>query len=109
VGEQTNPVDQRKFPRKTLDVMVNYKKMHYARSKDISKGGICLIVDEQLESAGYLNLVFFLPNKEEIKALGKIKWCKKISESYFECGVEFFQLNDLETKKIESYLEESIS
>jgi hypothetical protein len=102
------PDDKRKYPRKSLDVLVNYKKTHIARSKDISQGGICLISDEALEVGAFLNLVFYLPNKEEIQALGKIKWSKKASETLFESGVEFWQLDDSQTKRIDSYLASEI-
>jgi hypothetical protein len=104
-GDQS---EKRKHPRKSLDVMVNFKKTHIARSKDISEGGICLICDEALEIGAFLNLVFYLPNKEEVKTIGKIKWSKKASESYFEYGIEFWQLTDHEQTKICNYLDSEI-
>jgi hypothetical protein len=108
VDAPTDQTEKRKSPRKSLDVMFNFKKSHFARSKDISKGGICLICDEVLETGAFLSLVFNLPNNEEIKTFGKIKWSRKASASYYEYGVEFWQLEAIEMNKINSYLDGDI-
>jgi hypothetical protein len=104
--EQT--IENRRHPRKSLDVLVNYKKTQIARSKDISQGGIGLICDEALPVGTFLNLVFFLPNKEEIKTIGKVKWTRKASASYWESGIEFWQLDDSIKDKLLAFLQDDI-
>ena len=84
--------DGRKFPRISLDVLVNYETNAIAHTKDMSEGGVCLITDKKMTVGKMLSLGFYLPNNVEIKAIGKVCWCRPASENLMESGVEFWDI-----------------
>jgi Tfp pilus assembly protein PilZ len=97
----------RKFPRKSLDVVVNCSDNAIARAKDLSKGGIGLITEKPLQAGSFIKLQFVLPNTtEKIGVFGKVVWCKLVSPHLYESGVEFWQIDDLVMNILDKYLEE---
>ena len=102
-------IDQRRAPRLPLDVRVNYSFDAIAHSKDISEGGICLITEEELAAGKMLNIQFILPeNERKIQAIGKIMWCRKATEHYYESGIEFWDIADKDKEAIKRYLDGKI-
>lgn len=79
--------------------------------KDISKGGICLILYEEVKSLDVLDLKISLPDeKNPINAIGRVCWVKEIvvsrkpKKSRFEVGVEFIEIDKEDRKKIANYI-----
>jgi len=100
-------VEQRRFPRLPLDVEVDFKDRAIARSKNISKEGICLVSEDRLEEGKILNLRFFLPDTvEPIHAYAKVMWVRDASEHYCEVGLKFWDINEQDEKRLNGYFEE---
>lgn len=96
--------DKRKSPRLPLDVQVNYQGNAFAKSKDISSGGICLITDEALEEKKIYTLVFSFPGEaERLECFGKVAWTKQASEHMYESGLSFWDIGKDLQKKIDGY------
>ena len=58
ISDMTQGEEKREFPRLPLDVRVNFMENAFAKSKDISSGGICLISEEALEDGKIYKLSF---------------------------------------------------
>lgn len=96
--------DKRQFPRLPLDVQVNYKENAFAKSKDISSGGICLITEESLEKGKIYKLSFAFPGESDrLECLGKVQWSKPASEHMHEAGLSFWNIEEPLQKKINKY------
>ncbi|MEI8349270.1 MAG: PilZ domain-containing protein [Candidatus Omnitrophota bacterium] len=110
--------NRRKFPRvNTAKMMVSWRKVkaydNLNETKDISGGGICLMVDgEGLVSVGdILQLEFSLPLGKTIYSKGKAVWLDKFTiigdlkeETRYEVGVEFLDINDKDRAAIEQFV-----
>ncbi len=103
--------DQRKSPRRSLDVKVNFAFdaiAHTAQSKDISKGGICLITDKPLEEGKMLSLRFTIPGSDEpVDLHGKVMWSRPSGEYHHENGMSFWRVDSDTEQKLVEYLQES--
>ena len=110
--------ERRRFPRLTMDTEIEYSildragKEHYTTgSKNISSGGLCIIVIERLEYGAVLNLKFSLPDlKKIINAKGKVAWVKELrigtkrAGDFYEAGIEFMEINKSDRDKIKDYV-----
>ena len=97
--------DKRRSPRVPLDVHVNFAFDAIAHTKDISEGGVCIISESKLEVGKFLNLVFRLPDRDlDVQVIGKIMWSKQSSQSYFENGVQFWDISKEAQREIAQYL-----
>ncbi len=79
-------------------------------SKNISKGGICLIVYEEFKKDDLLDLkICFTGAKTPIKAVARVVWVSeftigdKIGKRY-DMGIEFVKISDSDRGKIEQYV-----
>lgn len=94
----------RKSPRLPLDVDVDYKGRAMARSKNISREGICLISEDEPEAGRILNLQFHLPGQEEpVSAYAKVMWVNQPSEHLYEYGLKFWDIDGDDEKKLTAY------
>lgn len=100
--------EKRQHPRASIDVKVNYANKAIAYTKNISEGGICIITEKPLEPTEIVNLVFTLPNGDQIKTYGKTIWRKKSTEHLYENGLEFWELNDINKNRILAYLDSTV-
>ncbi len=81
--------ERRDFPRLTVSVDIEYLilneiKAQQSLSKNISAGGICLIVYEKIAIGSILLLKFRFPNdNQEVQAKGRVVW-----SSYFTIGAD---------------------
>jgi c-di-GMP-binding flagellar brake protein YcgR len=111
------PEDKRRFIRLNALVDVVYHKISpqekekISLTKNISKGGICLIAYEELKKSDMLDLKIFLPeDKKPIHAIGKIVWSKSFiigdisSGKRFDLGIEFIDITEEEANKINKYV-----
>jgi len=114
-------IERRKYPRLNVDVDVEYAilttlspedkdSQSTTQTKNISAGGICIIVYEDLPVGSLLHLKIFLPDSfEAIEAKGKIVWKSEMFmssdlRSRYEVGVEFVEINEEDRDRIYKYV-----
>jgi len=113
----TEQLERRKFPRLFALVDVFYEKEppqekeKLTLTKNISKGGICLIAYEELKKDEILNLKIYLPDEElPVVAKGRVAWAKEfiigdyLTGRRFDVGIEFIEINDSDLEKINRYI-----
>ena len=109
--------ERRKFPRLNLAVDINYSLLQKepsleveVQSKNISAGGICLIVYEKLKIGDSLVLVINLPDGEHpIQVKGIIKWIGEFilsadNKNSWDVGVEFKGIKEADREKLSKYV-----
>jgi Tfp pilus assembly protein PilZ len=100
--------EQRRYPRRSLDVKVNCDFNAFAHAKDISFGGICLITDQQLQENKMYSLQFHLPEDAEPMQLnGKVMWARPSGEHHFETGMSFWRVDAETEQRLIDYLKQS--
>ena len=112
--------ERRKFARLKTSVDVKYTVIGNPGeievfSKDISAGGLCIVVCEELVSDTPLQLEIIVPDiKDPIRALARIVWQRKGKDqdtegkTLFETGVEFTGLSDFDRFNLNRYILEKI-
>ncbi len=110
--------ERRKYPRLSINVEVEYTllkraslQLKSAQSKNISAGGICIILLEKLEVGTPLEFKFSLPGYDRIiKCEGRIAWLQEFligennSISGYNAGVEFSNISEEDRNKINEYV-----
>lgn len=101
--------ERRAFPRFKLGVEVHWKKaveanervaQHISRVKDVSAGGICLVLDSGIVAGDILHLEIIMPGRECIRCKGKVVWMvydarvPKKASVVCEGGVEFLDIDE---------------
>lgn len=91
--EQKGNIEQRTSKRVELVTDVKYSVLVPSQSgliKNISEGGLCLLLDERLPKGSILRVEFNLPGEKpsHIEALVKVIW-QKAGEDKFLTGVKF--------------------
>lgn len=106
--------DRRRFPRLSLDVELRYGVLHKgsagekeARGKNISAGGVCMVILEKLEVGTLMKLEFSLQDSEKpIVAKGRIMWIEENDmysteiHRFYDCGIEFVDIRSQDQKTI---------
>lgn len=103
--------ERRKYKRKELSVKisgVDYIESENieGRSKDISQGGICITTNKPLQKDRYVNIMFYLPSDEKIKAVAEVRWSKKIKFNLYANGLMFLDIHKSDIKKIKNYIKD---
>jgi len=87
--------DKRRHPRKRHIGVVDYSVMLSAQGtaliKDISEGGLCIILEKYMPEGTLLKLRFQLPDNPRsasIETAGKVIWVKKVDGGY-SAGIQF--------------------
>jgi len=110
--------ERRKFVRLNALVDVVYAKQDSASvdtklslAKNISKGGICLILYEKPKTSDLLQLKIYLPeDAPPIVALGKVAWSKEFtigepsSGKRYDAGIEFLKINNKDLSRVNKYI-----
>ncbi|MFC1704473.1 PilZ domain-containing protein [Candidatus Omnitrophota bacterium] len=109
--------ERRKFVRLNAAVDVQYTVLKRdsaaqkkVQSRNISAGGICIIAYEEIPIGTTLALTIYFPNEAfPIMCKGKVAWAKpfKLADEEKErydigVGIEFFEINEEDRKKIHS-------
>jgi len=106
--------EKREFPRLSFNVELKYKALNSpspnpqkAVHKNISAGGLCIMILEEVKIGTLLNLEIFLPNEDRpIIAKGKVVWVEELTisstENYvsYDCGVEFVDMSPQDIESI---------
>ncbi|MFH1045655.1 MAG: PilZ domain-containing protein [Candidatus Omnitrophota bacterium] len=110
--------ERRKYVRLKTSVEVKYTIIGNpgevgAFSKDLSAGGLCVGLSEELVSDTPLQLEIVVPDmKDPIRALGRVVWQKKgkdsDSASAFDTGIEFTGISDFDRFNLNRYVSERI-
>lgn len=111
--------ERRKFPRFSLGVEVQWKKVpraeertarHISQVKDISLGGVCLVLHPDIQAGDILQMEIRLPGKPAIEAKGRVAWVNPQArvqgwaEKVCEGGIEFFDLSEGARKEINHFI-----
>lgn len=106
--------EKREFIRQDLNVKVDLKKIIETSivlgefsdvSKNISAGGLCLVVSEKLKIGDKLQIGMELPSKK-INAKGRVIWISELEingrgyEEVYNLGVEFTEICDEDREEI---------
>ena len=111
--------DKREFARLDLNVKVDWKKISETpepkqefsdKTKNISAGGLCLVVYEKLNVGEKMQIEMELPSKKVIKAEGKVVWISEYEisgreeETIYDIGVEFVKISKKERDEINKFV-----
>lgn len=108
--------ERRKFVRLDLNTMVEWEKTGRdesageSKTKNISGGGICLIMDGVINVGDTLNLKINLPTLKTIQAKGKIVWVDDFEiigdrkEKRYEAGIEFIDIDVKDRQEINKFV-----
>jgi c-di-GMP-binding flagellar brake protein YcgR len=111
-------VERRKFPRLRLNVNVQYEILKVSAlrteetgSKNISAGGISLVVPKKVNIGDLLRLKLSLPGEVSFIVIkGKVIWVEEFSVTpasiykAYDCGIEFVDVSAEDQKSISRYL-----
>ncbi len=80
------------------------------RTRDLSKGGLCMLLPYPLERGASVRLELSLllgPNaqSEPLSMNAKVAWCAPENTDFFQVGVSFLDLNEEEETHLETFLE----
>lgn len=105
VKKEKTGAEKRRFPRLEVAATVNYSILESPASeeitvtKNISAGGICLIMYEMVKVNSILSLkINFTDDGEIIEAKGKVVWVSEFAvysenQKRYDVGVEFMELS----------------
>jgi len=109
--------ERRQFVRLNVLTDISYTKRmpsevtKLSLSRNISSGGICLIVYEPLQKSDVLDLKIYLPEgSEPINAVGKVVWTKEFvmgdspKNKRYDAGIEFVEVEKKDLERIQKYV-----
>ena len=109
--------ERRKFFRLATSIKVTYhrsrasEKERTSFTKNISRGGVWLIADEELKELESLVLKIFIPGCiKPINAVGEVVWIKEFTKGglsaggKFDVGIKFIKIDEKDAKEIEKYI-----
>ena len=112
--------EKRRFFRLNFNTNVKWSKIPSTLGSDIQKedvtrniseGGICLIVYEKVQVADMLNLEIELPGPKIIYAIGRIAWLKEFeiisthkNNERYDIGVEFIDIRSEDREDIKRFV-----
>ena len=110
--------ERRKYPRFAINVEVHWKKIssaeertaqHISHVKDVSVGGVCIVLHPSIVVGDVLQLKIILPSKKSIHSKGKVMWLdpqsriKGRTSLVCEGGVEFVDISDKDREEIDLF------
>jgi Tfp pilus assembly protein PilZ len=116
--------EMRKFFRLDINVNVQWSKVEEKADqkngdqgvvKNISEGGICLIVDKKIKIGDIVILDIELLASKTIHARGRVAWIKPLSligvesKDRFDAGVEFTEISDSDREEIKKFIVEFLN
>lgn len=110
--------ERRRYPRLDINVDIEWKKISAAAanavikgvSKNISEGGICLLVYEKLNTGDILSLDIKLPSGRMIHSRGKVAWIREFeiigqeTERSYDAGIELIDVNEEDKKVLREFV-----
>ena len=111
--------ERRKFSRLNLSVDVRWDKMtggleaaseNKGAAKNISAGGICLILNDKVKVGDLLEMDIKLSKEKSVKAKGRVVWIEPYNiigaenEMGYEGGIEFLDMSDETRNEINHWI-----
>jgi len=78
------------------------------RIANISLGGVRIYSDEDLKVGKRLELEFFLPDGNSIRALARVVWTETLpsdADAVYDIGLEFIELSEVAMNELKKVLE----
>ena len=114
--------EKRKFPRFKIGVEVHWKKIsdvdgktaqHISHNRNLSAGGICLVLHPEIKVGDMLQLDIKLPNRNSIHVKGQVRWMdynvpipgRKTTAC--EGGIEFLDIDEAAQKELHNFTSSS--
>ena len=99
-------LERRRFPRKKFETPIFSFNISPAWTQNISIGGICLQINEELIEGKCQSFEFYLPKGYPILALGTAIWKKLLNNGQYQVGLYFRDLDDYSRRQIVSLVQE---
>jgi c-di-GMP-binding flagellar brake protein YcgR len=113
--------EKRRFPRLDMAVDVLWKKVNLEKAsagfgdpnqtRNISEGGICLIVYDEVNVGDQLSLDIRLPTQQVIHAVGRVVWSSPFelitdqdTRKRCDIGIEFLQIAPQDKEEIKEFV-----
>ena len=116
-SEEKNGIERRKFPRLNTSADVEYIVLGKSSlgekrtvTKNISAGGICLIVYEKVETGTVLDLRICLKDiNTTIEARGRVEWSSYFtmdpdSRPRYDIGIVFIDIKESDRQQVSKYV-----
>ncbi|MFH1061704.1 MAG: PilZ domain-containing protein [Candidatus Omnitrophota bacterium] len=107
--------ERRSFARLYVGVEANYKQKESddrgrtVLVQDISLSGVRFISNEVLDENTELNFTLNIPDiLVPLSATGIVVWQKKFSDSFYDTGIDFLNLEDAAKKTLSLYIDKSL-
>jgi c-di-GMP-binding flagellar brake protein YcgR len=107
--------ERRSFARLYVGVEANYKPTESPEAEktvlvqDISLSGVRFISNEVLSENMELNFTLNIPDiPQPLSTMGKVVWQKKFSDSYYDTGIDFFDLEESAKQALTLYINRSL-
>lgn len=111
-------MERRRFSRLAANVLVTWKRFDRVightndkkdTSRNISRGGICVVTTQTLRAGDTLHLDISLPDGRTIVSSGKVMWSKPVGlmgirGQEYEVGVQFLRMDDEDKSAIEKFV-----
>jgi PilZ domain-containing protein len=102
---------RREHPRYNVDIQVTVAVGEHklaARTRDMSRAGLCLIADQPIEVDTEISVELVLTfgdagATEPLKLLGRVAWCTALFGSY-QIGVKFVKLDSDSTRYLDMFV-----
>ena len=105
--------DNRKFPRadypcKIAVIKGTLSEQFSTRTENIGKGGVCVVLDKNLEKFCPVNLTIYLKDGlPPLECDGRVVWAVKRKE-IFDTGIEFLSIQAKDAGRIERIVRECL-
>ncbi len=101
--------ERRNFLRFKVGVQIQWKKtaspgersaLHLSQVKDVSSGGVCLVLHPGIQKGDLLDLDITLPRRSPIQVKARVVWVdaqardKDWPGTYYEGGIVFLDISD---------------
>ncbi len=111
--------ERRNFLRFKVGIQIQWKKtplpgersaLHLSQVKDVSAGGVCLVLHPGIQAGDLLELDITLPRKSPIQVKARVVWVdanardKDWPGTYYEGGIVFLDLSEHHQVMLNQYL-----
>lgn len=102
--------DRRRFPRLNVPIFYRPARLLGPRhaAQDMSRGGIRVYTDEELELGTRLEIELFLPEGDSLTVDVRVAWVRELrgQDARFEAGLEFLAMDEAHGEAVERCMRE---
>ena len=103
--------ERRRFSRVNVPVYYRGARLFGPRkpARDISRGGIRILTDDDLKVGKRLEIELFLPDGGSLSCDVRVAWVRPSDDDFakYEAGLEFLALDEEQARLVEGCLDES--